>query len=78
MTASGRAELIRQVVVDGESPRPVAAAPHISTSTSYKWLRRVAAAEWAGLLDRLSRPRSSPFRRNLRSSSAVVACGRGA
>ena len=60
LTAWGRAELVRRVVLDGEPPRLVAAALHISTSTAYKWLRRFAAAGWAGLADRSSRPRRSP------------------
>jgi transposase InsO family protein len=60
LTAWGRAELVRRVVVDREPARVVAAALHISPSTAYKWLRRFAAAGWAGLTDRSSRPHRSP------------------
>jgi transposase InsO family protein len=60
LTAWGRAELVRRVVVDGEPVRVVAAALHISTNTAYKWLRRFAAAGWAALVDRSSRPSRSP------------------
>lgn len=60
LTAWGRAELVRRVVVDGEPARRVAAALHISPSTAYKWLRRFAAGGWAALADRSSRPHRSP------------------
>jgi len=60
LTAWGRAELVRRVVLDGEPVRAVAAALHISPSTAYKWLRRFAAGGWAALADRSSRPRRSP------------------
>jgi transposase InsO family protein len=60
LTAWGRAELVRRVVLDGELPSGVAAALHISASTAYKWLRRFAAAGWEGLVDRSSRPHRSP------------------
>lgn len=60
LTAWGRAELVRRVVLDGEPVHAVAAALHISTSTAYKWLRRFAAGGWAALADRSSRPHHSP------------------
>ncbi|WKW11150.1 IS481 family transposase [Pseudogemmatithrix spongiicola] len=60
LTAWGRAELVRRVVLDGEPVRAVAAALHISPSTAYKWLRRFAAGGWAALADRSSRPHRSP------------------
>src|SRR5690606_3813271 len=60
LTAWGRAELVRRVVLDGEPVRAVAAALHISASTAYKWLRRFAAGGWAALADRSSRPHRSP------------------
>ncbi|WKW11364.1 leucine zipper domain-containing protein [Pseudogemmatithrix spongiicola] len=60
LTAWGRAELVRRVVLDGEPVRAVAAALHISPSTAYKWLRRFAAGGWAALADRSSRPRQLP------------------
>ena len=60
LTAWGRAELVRRVVLDREPARTVAAALHISPSTAYKWLRRFAAGGWAALADRSSRPHRSP------------------
>lgn len=60
LTAWGRAELVRRVVVDGEPVRAVAAALHISPSTAYKWVRRFAEGGWAVLVDRSSRPHRSP------------------
>ena len=43
LTAWGRAELVRRVVVDEEPMAVVAAALHISPTTGYKWVRRFAA-----------------------------------
>jgi transposase InsO family protein len=60
LTAWGRAELVRRVVLDSEPVHAVAAALHISPSTAYKWLRRFAAGGWAALADRSSRPHRSP------------------
>lgn len=60
LTAWGRAELVRRVVVDDEPVAVVAAALHISPTTAYKWLRRFAAGGWAALADRSSRPHRSP------------------
>ncbi len=60
LTAWGRAELVRRIMEDREPPAIVAAALHVSRSTVYKWLRRFAAAGWAGLADRSSRPHRCP------------------
>ena len=60
LTAWGRAELVRRVVLDEEPVQTVAGALHISTSTVYKWRRRFAAGGWAALVDRSSRPHRSP------------------
>ena len=60
LTAWGRAELIRRVLVDQEPPAVVAAALRISPHTVYKWLRRFAEHGWAGLAPRSSRPHRSP------------------
>ena len=67
LTAWGRAELVRRVVQDEETPAVVAAALHVSRQTVYKWVRRFAVEGWAGLADRSSRPRHSP-----RSTPAAV------
>lgn len=60
LTAWGRAELVRRVVIDHEPPAVVAAALRISPRTVYKWLGRFAEAGWAGLAQRSSRPHRSP------------------
>lgn len=60
LTAWGRAELVRRVLLDGELPTVVAAALHISRRTVYKWLARFQAGGWAALVDRSSRPHHSP------------------
>ena len=60
LTAWGRAELVRRVVVDEEPVRIVAAALHVSPRTVYKWLQRFADGGWAALADRSSRPHRSP------------------
>ena len=46
----------------GEHPRDVGTAMGVSTSTVYKWWRRYRADGLAGLLDRSSRPDTSPNR----------------
>ena len=60
LTAWGRAELVRRVVIDQEPPAVVAAALRISPRTVYKWLRRFAGEGVAGLAQRSSRPHRSP------------------
>lgn len=60
LTAWGRAELVRRIVVDQEPPTVVAAALHVSRQTVAKWVRRFVAEGWAGLADRSSRPMRSP------------------
>lgn len=60
LTAWGRAELVRRVIVDDEPPAVVAAALHVSRQTVYKWVHRFSAGGWAGLADRSSRPTRSP------------------
>jgi len=62
LNAFGRQLLIDRVVHQG---RPVAHVAHelgISRQTGYRWVRRWHAYGPAGLLDRPSRPRSSPTR----------------
>lgn len=60
LTAWGRAELVRRVLVSGEPVGVVAAALTVSPPTVYKWLRRFATEGWDGLVDRRSRPARSP------------------
>lgn len=60
LTPRSRAELVRRVLRDHRSMGEVAAGFHISSRTGYKWLARYRDAEELGLLDRSSRPHSSP------------------
>ena len=60
LTAWGRAELVRRVLVDEEPPSVVAAALLVTRQTVAKWVRRFVEEGWAGLVDRSSRPRRSP------------------
>lgn len=60
LTAWGRAELVRRVLIDREPPAVVAAALRISPNTVYKWLRRFAEEGLAGLAQRSSRPHRCP------------------
>ena len=60
LTAWGRAELVRRVLVDQEPVTVVAAALVISRHTAYKWVRRFVTEGWRGLADRSSRPQRSP------------------
>ena len=62
LNSYGRQLLIDRVVHQG---RPVAHVAHelgISRQTGYRWVRRWRMEGPAGLLDRSSRPRSSPTR----------------
>jgi transposase InsO family protein len=52
--------LVERVVVFGWSPTEAAKAAGVSRATCYKWLRRFGEEGEDGLLDRSSRPRSSP------------------
>ncbi len=55
-TPYNRAELVRRVVQEGQSPTAVAAAFGLSAKTVRKWVARFQAEGEAGLLDRSSRP----------------------
>ena len=43
----------------------------ISRKTGYKWLRRVGAQGWQGLIDRSRRPRHSPARTALEVEALI-------
>lgn len=60
LTPHGRALLVRRVVIHGLRPIEAAQAAGVSARTAYKWLRRYKDKGWAGLVDRPSRPRTSP------------------
>jgi len=59
-TPHGRAEIVRRVMLLGETPRAVAAAMGVSQRTVAKWLARYRAEGEAGLADRSSRPHTLP------------------
>jgi transposase InsO family protein len=58
LTPHGRAEVIQRVRVGGESIRQAARRAHVSDRTVRRWLAR--AAEGAALIDRSSRPHTTP------------------
>lgn len=73
VNSHGRRLLIERVVHQG---RPVAHVAHelgISRQTGYRWVRRWRAEGPAGLLDRSSRPRSSPTRTATAVEDAICA-----
>ena len=62
LTPRGREELVRRVVVEGQTPSAVATALGVCDRTVRKWVARFAAEGRSGLVDRSSRPRRSPRR----------------
>ncbi len=59
-TPAGRALLVRRVTQDGWTAAEAAEAAGVSPRTAYKWLGRFEDEGPTGLLDRSSRPQSSP------------------
>jgi len=70
-----RLELVRRVLA-GRPAAHVAAEMGISRTTAYKWLARYRAEGMPGLLDRSSRPHSSPGRTAPEVEATVVALRR--
>src|SRR4051812_22074408 len=56
LTPHSRAELVRRILIENQSPMSVAMDMGISTNTVRKWVGRYQAEGEAGLLDRSSRP----------------------
>lgn len=56
LTVHSRAELVRRVLSEGQSPKAVATAFGVDAKTVAKWVRRFEAEGQAGLADRSSRP----------------------
>ena len=56
LTPHSRAELVRRVMEEGQSPKAVATAFGVSVKTVNKWVKRSKAEGPQGLLDRSSRP----------------------
>ncbi len=70
----------RLVLVDrvlaGRPAAHVAAEMGISRATAYKWLARYRTEGTAGLVDRSSRPRTSPHQTDPSTEAAIVALRR--
>jgi len=70
----------RQLLVDrvlaGRPAAHVAAEMGVSRATAYKWLARFRAEGSAGLIDRSSRPRTSPHRTDPATEAVVIALRR--
>jgi len=66
----------RQLLVDrvlaGRPAAHVAAEMGVSRATAYKWLARFRAEGSAGLVDRSSRPRTSPHRTDPATEAVVI------
>ena len=62
-----------ELVAAGHKPGEVAKQFHVSRATVYKWLRRWQAEGEAGLLDRSSRPLTSPNRTPVEVVQDVIA-----
>src|SRR5690242_1910392 len=56
LTPHSRADLVRRVVVEGQTPKAVAAAFGVTVKTVRKWVARFQAEGIKGLQDRSSRP----------------------
>ena len=68
--------LLVERVQEGRPAAHVAAEMGVSRATAYKWLRRYRAEGVAGLVDRSSRPQSSPTRTSTEREAAIVALRR--
>ena len=76
LTVHGRLLLVLRVVVDGRPVAHVAPELGISRATGYKWLARWRAEGPVGLLDRSSRPHTSPARTGPVTEARIVALRR--
>jgi transposase InsO family protein len=76
LTVHGRLLLVERVVVDGRPVAHVAPELGISRATGYKWLARWRAEGPVGLLDRSSRPYTSPARTDPVTEAQIVALRR--
>lgn len=61
LTPKGRALLVERVLEEGWSVQEASLAAGVSRRTTYKWIRRFESEGQAGLIDRSSRPHSSPM-----------------
>ena len=76
LTPHSRAELVRRVVVEGQTPTAVAAAFGVTVKTVRKWVARFQAEGVKGLQDRSSRPHHL-HRPTPAATVATVAAGVG-
>jgi len=72
LTLHGRRTLVGRVLA-GHKPGEVAKQLNVSRQSVYKWVRRWKAEGDAGLLDRSSRPRSSPRQTSVQTTQKIVA-----
>ncbi len=71
LTPHGRAELVRRVLVEGQSKTKVAADFGVCVKTIGKWIARFEADGEHGLLDRSSRPKRSPRQTQARALARI-------
>jgi transposase InsO family protein len=69
---AGRALLVRRVLKESWSVPEAAEAAGVSTSTTYKWLRRFHEEGEPGLRDRSSRPHRSPTQLPLEKADLII------
>lgn len=72
LTPYGRRKLV-ELVLAGHKPSEVAKQFHVSRTSVYKWVRRFRAEGEAGLVDRSSRPRTSPRQVSVELTQQIVA-----
>jgi transposase InsO family protein len=72
LTPYGRRKLV-EMVLAGHEPGEVAKQFHVSRTSVYKWVRRWRAEGEAGLIDRSSRPRTSPRQVSVELTQKIIA-----
>lgn len=73
LTPHGRLLLVQRVIVHGRPVAHVARELGVSRQCAHRWLARYRAEGDAGLLDRSSRPRRSPYATPARVQARVIA-----
>ena len=73
LTFHGRRLLVERVVVEGQAVAHVAKAMGVSRQCGHRWVTRFKTGGLAALLDRSSRPHSTPTRTSPEIEAAVVA-----
>lgn len=62
LTVHARRLLVRRIRFDGRPVAHVAKEMGVSRQCAHRWVGRLDAKGWAGLVDRSSRPHSEPHR----------------